>query len=289
MGVVYSATHIALGRPVAIKFLHPYLARRPEAVTRFRTEATTAARLAHPNVVTVVDYREDEERIPFLVMEYVSGYSLRSVIADGPMPVSRAIPLTIQILAALRAAHESDIVHGDVKSENVLIELRRGDEHVKLVDFGLAHVGRAAEGVITGGTPGYLAPEIILGGPSTPASDLYSVGVILYELLTGAAPFASDVSVELLASQLRDDVVPPSFRLEGRELPRSLEDAVARALEREPARRFADAAAFSAALRAVRMPAGRDADATPIQVMHRADVTTSKLLGVQELRNRRTR
>lgn len=286
MGVVHRATHIVLGRPVAIKFLHPVLARKREAVERFRIEASTAARLAHPNVVTVIDYREDADGTPFLVMEFVAGRTLRSIIAEGPMTIGRTISLGVQMLGALRAAHAADIVHGDVKSENVLIELRRGDEHVKLVDFGLAHVGRGSSDV-AGGTPGYLAPEVILGAPSSPASDLYSVGVILYELLTGAAPFAGTASMEILSRQLRDDLVPPSLRLEGRELPRALEDAVAKALEKDPADRFRDAAAFSEALRAVRVPAGRDADATPVMVM-RHD-STSKLRQPNARNRRATR
>ncbi len=273
MGVVYRATHIVLGRPVAIKFLNPALARKPEARARFRVEASTVARLAHPNVVTVIDFREDADGIPFLVMEYVAGRSLRSIVAEGPVSVGRAIAYSLQILAALRAAHAADVVHGDVKSENVLVEVRRGDEVVKLVDFGLAHVGRAVEGEQTGGTPGYLAPEVILGGPSTPSSDLYSVGVIVYELLTGAAPFAGGASTEVLTRHLRDDLVPPSLRLVQAELPRALEDAVACALEKDPARRFSDAGEFSTALRKVRVPTGRDADATPLPVSSHSDST----------------
>lgn len=282
MGAVHRAEHVSLGRPVAIKFLHHLLARDACAVARFRTEASATARLSHPNVVSVLDYREDSDGTPFLVMEYVEGRSLRALLTEGPVDVGRAIHIGAQILAALRAAHAARVVHGDVKTDNVLVERRR-DERVKLVDFGLARVGRPLEddGVVSDsfcGTPGYVAPEVILGGYPTASSDLYSVGVILYELLTGSNPYGGGKSVDVLRRNLGDLHVPPTIRFPERAVPRALEDVIARALDKDPRRRHRDALSFATALAAVRIPQRRQTMPVPISAPQgREEKTTSPM------------
>ncbi len=293
MGVVHRAEHISLGRPVAVKFLHHLLASDAAAVARFRNEASATARLTHPNVVSVLDYREDDDGTPFLVMEYVDGRSLRAIVADGAVDVGRTLKIGVQILAALRAAHSARVVHGDVKSANVLVEQRRDGERVKLVDFGLARVGRPVDEIVDAddtafaGTPGYLAPEVILGGAPTPASDLYSVGIVLYELLTGQNPFGDGQSVDILRRSLGDVPIPPTVRFPERAVPRALEDVIARALDKDPRRRHRDALSFATALAAVRVPLRRPTPAQPISAPQgREEKTTSPMHRLANARKR---
>ena len=255
MGAVYRAEQPALARTVAIKFLHRELAGDPAVAERFRIEAIDTARLRHPNTVAVLDYGEHDDGTPFLVMEFVDGWTLGQLIrVEGPPSLRRTAHLVGQILAALGSAHRAGIVHADVKSDNVLVEARPDEgERVKLVDFGLARVGRPAEpgaspaGLISG-TPDYMAPEVIAGAPPTPAADLYAVGVILYELLTGATPFGGGTPADVLVRHLEDPVVPPSLRCPDRPIPAELEDVVVRALAKSPHERFPDAAALAAAI-----------------------------------------
>jgi len=279
MGAVYRAEQCALARTVAIKLLHDDLARDPRIARRFRAEALAAARLAHPNLVAVLDWGETADGRPFLVMEYVRGRTLSQLLRDHvelPLPV--AIELVGQILAALGEAHAAGVVHADVKSDNVLVEESRdGALRVKLVDFGLARLGRrvddpgdepdgatddgrgddgrdlepggdAGTEQLISGTPEYMAPEVIRGDAPTPAADLYAVGVILYEMLTGATPFGGGSAAEILIRHLEAPLTPPSRRCPERAIPPEIERVVQRALARAAADRFPDAAAFAAAL-----------------------------------------
>lgn len=255
MGIVYSATQVALGRRVAIKVPREELAANPLVIQRFRTEARAGGRLAHRNIARVIDFG-GTDRVPFLVMEYVAGEPLELLVAEqGPMAPAIAIEIVTQILAALDEAHSAGIIHADLKSGNVLVEaLPDAALLVRVIDFGLAVFTDEATGHdhrVLLGTPDYLAPELVSGGCPTVASDIYAVGVVLYELLTGATPFTGGSSQEILVRQLDDVVVPPSLRAPDQHIPPAIEAAIMRALAKDPAARFPTAARFAAVLDAV--------------------------------------
>ncbi|HUQ05132.1 MAG TPA: serine/threonine-protein kinase [Kofleriaceae bacterium] len=256
MGVVYRAQQLQPPRAVAIKFLHRALARDARTVARFRVEADAAARLDHPHTVHVLDHGEDVDGTPFIVMEYVSGRTLRQIVDEGALAIDRAIAITQQILGALACAHAHGIVHSDVKTENVLVTESEDGEHIKLVDFGLARVilpfdddvDESRTEAHIAGTPEYMAPEVILGGTPGPASDIYAAGVILHEMLTGTTPFGGGKPMDIFARHVLDPVVPPSLRFPQLELPRQLEEVIEHAMAKEPAERFASASEFSEVL-----------------------------------------
>ncbi|HEX7837379.1 MAG TPA: serine/threonine-protein kinase [Kofleriaceae bacterium] len=263
MGCVFRADQLALERTVAIKVLHAELVDCPVQTRRIRDEAVAACRVRGPHCVAVIDYRVLPDGTPYIVMEHVPGRSLARVIAEEPIPLSRAVDLFEQILGALAAAHDAGIIHADVKSDNFLVERTGGRDHVTLIDFGLARVAGSPvetdlEGgeVMVSGTPEYMAPEVVVGDPPILASDLYGAGVILYELLTGATPFGGGTAREIMLRHVRDTVVPPSLRRPDLDIPHALDAVVVRALAKRPEARFPDAAAFARALRAVDMPAG---------------------------------
>jgi eukaryotic-like serine/threonine-protein kinase len=189
-GQVWRAVDLVLGRVVAVKVLRPDAASDPEARARFHAEACNASRLSHPGVAQVYDFGEDgSPNRPFLVMELVDGPSLAEELAGGPLGQGRTVDLIAQVAAGLHAAHSAGIVHRDIKPANLLIT---ADGQVKITDFGIASVARDAPQTSSGilvGTPAYLAPERAAGKPATAASDLYSLGVVGYECLTGAPPF----------------------------------------------------------------------------------------------------
>lgn len=252
MGIVHSATQIALGREVAIKIPHASLVDHPFVRERFATEAFVGARLDHPNIARVIDFG-DCDGAPYLVMEHVLGTPLDRLVSEqGPLGTVLAVELGGQILAALDATHRAGFAHGDVKTGNVLVaDCPDATPHACLIDFGLARrldVPTSDTRLISG-TPDYLAPELVAGGCSTIASDIYAAGVILYELLTGTTPFGGGTSSEILRRQLHDPVVPPSLRCPEQTISRAMESVVIRALDKDPAARFPTAAAFGAALR----------------------------------------
>jgi len=246
MGEVRAATDHRLGRPVAVKLLRADLAGDAEVRARFEAEGRAAARLSHPNVVAVYDTGEDDGQ-PFIVMERLPGETLADEIAKAPLSAGRSRRVGAQVLAALQVAHDAGIVHRDVKPGNVLFA---EDGIWKVGDFGIAKSTEAvADLTATGGlvgTPAYLAPERLDGQPATPASDLYSIGVVLYEALAGRRPFEADVPVAM-ARMIRDDE-PPPLRERCPDLERGLADVVERAMSKDPARRFATAAEMRTAL-----------------------------------------
>jgi tRNA A-37 threonylcarbamoyl transferase component Bud32 len=254
MGVVYEGVQWSLGRRVAIKIPRTELGS-DFVHHRFRAEARAGSRLSHENLVGVIDFGEHAGR-PFLVMEYVSGVLLGAMITQGaPLELTTITDLTDQILSALEAAHAAGVVHGDVKCDNILVESLggpRGTKRARLIDFGLACVdgeySRDPEHTLSG-TPEYLAPELIRGEPPSIATDIYGVGVMLYEMLTGTTPFTGGSTKQILARQQHEAPVPPSWR-GPREIPRAIEEVVMCALHKRPGSRFADAAACAAALRA---------------------------------------
>ena len=236
-GEVWRATDTVLSRPVAVKLLHPRYAQRSEALARFRAEARHAGGLSHENIAQVFDYGEPADgQPPYLVMELVDGPSLEIVLAGGPLDESRTMDIVAQAATGLQAAHAAGMIHRDIKPANLL--LAPGGT-VKITDFGIAHTIGSAPVTATGeliGTPGYLAPERAMGERATPASDLYSLGMVAYECLAGAPPFRGTPLEVALAH--RDRPLPP--------LPPSVTGGVCtlvmRLAAKDPVRRLNDAA-----------------------------------------------
>jgi len=238
MADVWLAEDQELGRKVAIKILHDRYANDTQFVERFRREATHAAGLSHPNVVSIFD-RGEAEGSYYIVMEYVEGRTLKELIVTrGPCPVPVAISYVRQVLAALRYAHRNGIVHRDIKPHNVLVD---HEGRVKVADFGIARAGSSqmteAGSII--GTAQYLSPEQARGAPVDESSDLYSTGIVLFELLTGLVPFTGETPVEIAMKHLSQ--VPPAPSSIRPEIPHDLDLVVIRALAKEPAERYRSA------------------------------------------------
>lgn len=249
MAEVYEAHDELLARPVAVKMLRPDMAADPEVRSRFEIEARSAARLHHPNVVSVFDTGEDGED-PYLVMEMLPGESLADRMAQGPVDPEWLRAVAGDVLAALGAAHDVGLVHRDVKPANVLLS---GEGQAKVADFGIAKSAEALGGDPTStglllGTPAYLAPERIQGEPATSRSDLYSLGVVLYEALTGVKPFAGDnaMAVATAIATMPTPSLEPAGA--GPALDPQLIAAVERAMAKDPAQRPATAAEMAADL-----------------------------------------
>jgi serine/threonine-protein kinase len=248
MSSVYRARDRLLDRNVAIKVLHPHFGQDGEYVERFRREARAVARLSHPNVVTVIDRGEDAAR-QYIVFEYVDGENLKELIQrSGALPTRRALELTLEIADALAFAHAQGLVHRDVKPQNVLLT---ADGNAKVTDFGIARSLDMEHGVTqTGtvlGTSNYLSPEQANGQPTTPSSDVYSLGVVLYELLTGEVPFPGENFVAVAMKHLHEP--SPDVLAVRPDVPLRVAAAVDRALEKDPARRFPTMVAFADELR----------------------------------------
>jgi serine/threonine-protein kinase len=255
MSSVYRAHDTVLERRVAIKVLHEHFSRDPEYVERFRREARAIARLAHPNVVTVIDRGEWEGR-QFIVFEHVAGENLKAVIArEGPLPVDRALELACQIARALSFAHELGIVHRDVKPHNVLLD---GSGTAKVTDFGIARALDSDEALTaTGtvlGTGQYLSPEQANGERGDERSDQYSLGVVTFELLTGTAPYSGDNLMAVAMRHVRDPV--PSVRALRPDVPERVDAVIARAMAKRPEDRFASMGELAVALESCRESEG---------------------------------
>ncbi|WP_433377041.1 Stk1 family PASTA domain-containing Ser/Thr kinase [Streptosporangium sp. CA-115845] len=242
MATVYLALDIRLDRTVAVKVMHRSLAEDPAFVRRFIGEAKSVASLSHPNVVHVFDQGTDGDNV-YLSMEYVPGRTLRDVLRDrGRLPAREALEVMIPVLAALGAAHQSGLVHRDVKPENVLLA---DDGRVKVVDFGLARAIEATNQTRTGvmiGTIGYMSPEQVTSGAADARSDVYAAGIMLFELLTGRQPYEGDTPMSVAYRHVHDTVPVPSALLPGSSP--LLDTLVARATARDPANRPADATAL---------------------------------------------
>jgi eukaryotic-like serine/threonine-protein kinase len=280
MGDVYRAIHTKLESPVALKIVKPALLAHPAMIHRFEREARAASKLRHPNVVTVTDFGQSADGMLFMVMEYVAGKSLAQVIAeDAPLLERRVVHIGAQILSALAEAHANQILHRDLKPENVMIEPRRGaPDSVKVLDFGIAKVlalGGAASTLtqagLVCGTPGYMSPEQLRGGDVDARSDLFSLGVVLYEMLTHKLPFDSQTPMEMLHRHLSDPVPPPSQR-RGRPVSPALERIVLQALSTTREERPASAEAMRDALLAATLTAAEPSEhdtGVPTEVLPR--------------------
>ncbi|HEX2087699.1 MAG TPA: Stk1 family PASTA domain-containing Ser/Thr kinase [Solirubrobacteraceae bacterium] len=245
MADVWCADDLQLGRRVALKLLHRRFAEDEEFVERFRREASSAAGLQHPNVVSVYD-RGEFEGTYYIAMEFLDGVTLKDLVRQqGPLEPVPAIDLAIQILRAARFAHKRGIIHRDLKPHNVIVD---AEGRAKVTDFGIARAG-ASDMTETGsilGTAQYLSPEQAQGHAVSAQSDLYAIGIVLYEMLTGTVPFEGDSAVTIALKQVSEPPLPPS-RLNPAVTP-DLEVVVLRALAKEPSQRFADADEFITAL-----------------------------------------
>ncbi|HEY2516526.1 MAG TPA: serine/threonine-protein kinase [Polyangiaceae bacterium] len=261
MGAVYEAEHTHMRKRLAVKVLHPEMSRLPEVVARFEREAMAAAHIDHPNVAAATDFGKLEDGSFFLVLEFVEGHSLRDALAGGRLELGRALHVTHQIAAALVRAHALGIVHRDLKPENVMLVQRGGDaDFVKVLDFGIAKVpvgtlaseepaASAASGApkiltqlgMVYGTPEYMAPEQALGQSVDARADLYSLGVMLYEMLAGSRPFDHESKVALLGMHVTARVPPFVERCPEALVPPEVEAIVMRLLKKESTDRYADA------------------------------------------------
>jgi serine/threonine-protein kinase len=247
MSSVYRARDTVLERPVALKVLHEHFSTDPEYVERFRREARAIARLNHPNIVTVIDRGEFEDR-QFIVFEHVVGETLKDVVArEGPLPVPQALGLTQQVARGLAFAHENGVVHRDVKPQNVLL-----DENgtAKVTDFGIARSIAPDDSLTETGTllgsSDYIAPEQASGQRVDERSDQYSLGALLYELLTGEVPYTGDGFMAVAMKHMRDPV--PSVRARRPNVPREVDEIVRRAMAKRPEDRYPSMAALMSAI-----------------------------------------
>jgi eukaryotic-like serine/threonine-protein kinase len=259
MGVVYRGERVQLGRPVAVKFLHPWIAAQKAFLGRFENEAKAMSRLAHPHCVSVIDF--GVEGAPYLVMDFVTGRTVRELMQEGPIPMPRVMRIAQQLLSGLAHAHAQGIVHRDLKPENLILTAEDGlQDHLRILDFGLAKLrdGPAMTAGLAVGTPSYMSPEQS-GGPGNvdARSDLYAVAVLLFEILVGRKPFESENVGELIF--MHRETPPPRLRESAPDAGYSaaLEAALDKALSKMPEDRYASAAEFAAALAATPEGQGR--------------------------------
>ncbi|MBX3219955.1 MAG: serine/threonine protein kinase [Labilithrix sp.] len=252
-GAVYRATHRELRRTVAIKILHPHYQQDPHFMTSFRGEALAASQLDHPNVMRVLDFDQEADGLIYIVMEYLSGRTLQSLLdEERRLPTERAVEIMIQVCAALSVAHDHGIIHRDIKPDNIMLVPSRDDEGatfelVKVCDFGIAALQNpraedadlAATEHVIAGTPEYMSPEQARGTDVDARSDVYACGICLYELVTGRPPFLGDNPAEILIKQLEELPKPPSHIIKG--LDPIVEEVILRAVHKDPSMRHQSA------------------------------------------------
>jgi serine/threonine-protein kinase len=257
MGAVYRATHVLLNKRVAVKVIRKELVTSDEVVRRFQREARAASNLDHPNIVSVYDLGQTPDGTLYIAMEYIDGPSLKEAIKrEGPMAPGRVVDILQQVSNALSAAHRKQIVHRDLKSQNLMLATSEdGRTVVKLVDFGIAKTFDEPATQLTAagyviGTPHYMSPEQAAGRAVDHRTDLYAVGVIMYEMLVGEVPFDDGSLTSVLLKQMTEPPEPPSRRRPDVQVPPALETIALRCLEKEPANRFQSADEFGQALHA---------------------------------------
>jgi serine/threonine protein kinase len=261
MGSVYKASQPAMNRMVAIKILHPKLAGRKDLTSRFRREARAMSQLSHPNTVKVFMYGElEDDGSLYIVMEMLEGRNLNQTVRKGgPLPLERAIPILVQVCGALQEAHDLGIVHRDLKPENIFLCTQGGMvDYPKVLDFGLAKVTErqmqpgsvilTQEGMVFG-TPEFMSPEQAQGKTLDARSDIYSLAVILYEVLTGKLPFSARTPMEYIQKHVMEQAIPLNQRVPERKFPEGLEIVLTKALAKKPDERYQSAAEFGEALR----------------------------------------
>jgi serine/threonine-protein kinase len=249
MGTVYRAVDLVLEREVALKAIRPELAREPEIVERFRAEARALARVSHPAIATIYSFFLDGDEL-FLAMELVRGRSLSEVLAaEGRLPWERAVRLLSSALVGIEEAHRAGIIHRDLKPDNLMLTDSAAGERLKVMDFGIARVAGSGHLTRTGllvGTLRYMAPEQIRGEEVDHRADLYALGAVLFQMLTGQPPFDGPTDFAILRAQIEDPPVPPGSLVPG--IPDWLDRAVMRALAKKPDERFADVGEMRCAL-----------------------------------------
>jgi serine/threonine-protein kinase len=247
MASVYKGQDLMLGRLVAVKVLHESLTGNVEFLRRFQQEAYAAANLSHPNIVTVHDIGQDGHYY-YIVMEFIEGQTLKDLVRQllqttgRPLPINQALDLAIQICAGVGYAHRANLVHCDVKPQNVLVTR---DNRVKVADFGIARAISQTipdDDYVVWGTPQYFSPEQAAGEAATPASDVYAIGVILFEMLTGRLPFVADSHTALAVKHMRE--TPPLITQFNPSVPIQIERVIAKVLSKEPAGRYRTADQF---------------------------------------------
>ncbi|MFH1464939.1 MAG: serine/threonine-protein kinase [Pseudomonadota bacterium] len=258
MGSVFEARQVALDRPVAIKFLNPpisHLESEREAFEkRFNLEAAALARLSDPNIVSVFDYGQTEDGRSFLVMEYIDGPPLATVLKEeSPLDPLRAVRLMVQVCSALRNAHMQEVVHRDLKPNNLLIKRAPdGSEQVKVVDFGLVKLSREDQSITMDGavmgSPHYMAPEQIRGAETDERADIYAIGALLFRCVTTHPPFSGPTSTATMLAHLQEPVPNLAAAAPGATFPTGLEPIIHRCLQKQPADRFANVGELKAAL-----------------------------------------
>ncbi|HWS90823.1 MAG TPA: protein kinase [Pyrinomonadaceae bacterium] len=259
MGCVYRATHVLMEKVVAVKVLHPALAADDKIVARFTREAKAASRISHPHAINVTDFGESDNGVVYLVMEYLRGRTLKDVVrTGGPMTLERTAEIVRQVAGALEAAHNEGVVHRDLKSDNIMLEEATGGDWAKVLDFGIAKI-QQTERSVHETDPGLTAPNLIIGTPQYMSpeqcsqasdidarSDIYSFGVIVYEMLAGHVPFSGDSPTAIMMKHIQEP--PPSVLEDRPDLPEEVGRVVARALAKRPEERFQKATELSAAL-----------------------------------------
>ena len=263
MGTVYLAEHPVIGSRVAIKFLHESMATSPELVARFYDEARAVNRIGHENIVGIFDLSMLPPNRYYIVMEYLDGEALSSLLRQGAVSLDEGLAILGQLCDALHCAHERGVVHRDLKPDNVFVLRRRGAAFVKLLDFGIAKLrdapagGQTAAGMIVG-TPEYMAPEQCDNRAVDARTDVYALGVMAYQMLAGVLPFSGSIA-QLLVAHLQETPRPP--RSVNGLLPPALDDAILKAMRKRPEDRFDDMQAFGAALSRARAAAAAEAPA----------------------------
>ncbi len=289
MGAVYLGEHVKMGRKSAIKVMAAAMAQDPDAISRFNREAANASRISHPNVCQIYDFGETPDGLIYLAMEFIEGQALTSLIEkEGALPVSRAAGILKQAADALQAAHDLTIVHRDIKPDNIMVlQGRDGSDIVKVVDFGIA---RAVGGDETGqkvtktglvvGTPEYMSPEQLSGDKLDGRSDIYSLGLVFYRMLTGVLPFQADSAQETMIKRLTDEPMPLVDARPDIVFPEELQTVLDRALARMPGERYANAAEFGRD--AAKAVAGLEAPETRVDV-GRASTAATQLMSTGDV------
>lgn len=246
MGKVYKARQLSLDKAVVVKVLHDHFREDPQLVQRFQREAKAASRLNHPNSIQIIDFGQDDGGVVFMAMEFLQGQDLYSLLKkEGPLPADRLAKIMIQVCSALAEAHEQNVIHRDLKPENIMVEDRRGQrDYVKVLDFGIAKIQDPGEGQqaltqagMVCGTPEYMSPEQARGLQLDPRSDIYALGVVMYQLAVGELPFVSDTPIGIVTKHILEKPVPPRQRAPHLNIPEELEAIILKAMEKEADKR----------------------------------------------------